>query len=572
MFFDVNVRGHFVIVRCAPLNFAHFDGRMKSFMDTRRWLIAIWLCFLLRIAFYSSALPLWEGFDEWSYFAVLRRVALRGELLVSRKAPIPKDVQASLETAPVPWELRGYDPPSITEDAFWRLSREDRERRQAAFHSLSLEMQKEDARTGLRAYEALQPPLYSWVMAPVVRLLDSRSLAEQVIAIRWLSALVASTTIPLAFLVGREALGSNTAALGVAAVIAVMPEFAIDTFRISNECISIPLYTLVTWLALRIAQSPISYRTAAKLGLALGFGLLAKAYLLTAIPPLAIILVRSFWIERHGRRQVALSATICVASAASIAAWWYARNLATTGTLSGLSEAVLTQRQGHDALLQVLQVHWTSAIDSIAFSHIWFGAWSSLTVRSWIYHLFYLLIFASAAGLIRALRETPIWVLAAFYGFFWIGELYNVLLLLATKGASTSMGWYMYAVVAAEVTLCVAGLRIWVKPRSQAYIPASGVVLFALLDLYTMNGIVIPYYTGLISHRANGSLAAVHWNDISRLGATETFSRLAAFKGPWVNAPLVFALWVAYFLATVSLIAISIYLAAGRAVDNEPEG
>ena len=540
-------------------------------MDTRRWLIAIWLCFLLRIAFYSSAFPLWEGFDEWSYFAVLRRVALRGELLVSRNAPIPKDVQASLETAPVPWELRGYDPPSITEDAFWRLSSEDRERRQAVFHSLPLEMQKEDAGTGLRAYEALQPPLYSWLMAPVVRLLDSRSLAEQVLAIRWLSALVASTTIPLAFLVGREALGGDTAALGIAAVIAVMPEFAIDTFRISNECISIPLYTLVMWLALRIAQSPISYRTAATLGVVLGLGLLAKVYLLTAIPPLTIIFVRLFWIERHVRKQVTLSAAICVASAASIAAWWYARNFATTGTVSGLSEAVLTQRQGHDALLQVLQVRWASAIDSIAFSHIWFGAWSSLTVRSWIYHLFYLLILASAIGLIRALRETPIWVLATFYGFFWIGELYNVLLLFAAKAASTSMGWYMYAVAAAEVTLCVAGLRIWVKARRQAYIPASGVLLFALLDLYTINGIAIPYYTGMISHGANGSLEAVHWNDLSSLGATEIFSRLAAFKGPWVNPPLLFILWLAYLVSTVSLIAIGFHVAGSRPVSKEPE-
>lgn len=529
-------------------------------MDTRRWLIAIWLCFLLRIAFYSSAIPLWEGFDEWSYFAVLRRVALHGELLVSRDAPIPKDVQISLEAAPVPWELRGYDSPSITEDAFWRLSREDRERRQAALRSSPLDLQKEDARSGLRAYEALQPPLYSWLMAPVVRLFDSHGLEEQVMAIRWLSALVASATIPLAFLIGRAGLGSDAAALGVAAVIAVMPEFAIDTFRISNECISIPLYTLVIWLALRIAQSPISHRTAAALGLALGFGLLTKAYLLTAIPPLAIIFVRSFCIDRRARRQVAVSACICAASAVAISGWWYVRNLATTGTLSGLSEAVLTQGQRQGGLSHVFQVHWANAIDSIAFSHIWFGAWSSLTVRSWIYHLFYLLILASAAGLIRARRQIPLGILATFYGFFWIGELYNVLLLFAAKGASTSMGWYMYAVVAAEVTLCVAGLRVWVKPRWQPYVPASGVLLFAFLDLYAMNGVAIPYYTGMIAHRANESLAAMHWNDLSRVGPAEIFSRLAAFKGPWVNPPLLFILWLAYLLATVSLIAISFYL------------
>jgi hypothetical protein len=525
--------------------------------------MAIWLCFFLRIAFYSSALPLWEGFDEWSYFSVLRRVALRGELLVSRDAPIPKDVKGSLEAAPVPWELRGYDAPSITEDAFWRLPAEGRERRQAAFYSLSLGLQKEDAAGGPTAYEALQPPLYSWLMAPVVWLMDSRTLAEQVIAVRWLSALVASATIPLAFLVGRAGLGEDTAALGVAAVIAVMPEFAVDTFRVSNECLAVPLYTLVIWLALRMARSAIRYRRAAALGLSLGFGLLAKAYFLTAIPALAIVFARSFWLQRAARGRVAISAAICAVSAALIAAWWYTRNLAATGTLSGLSEAVLIERQGQSGIFShALQVRWASALDSIAFSHIWFGGWSSLTVRSWMYHLFYLLIFAAAIGLIRALKETPLWILATFYGFFWLGQLYNVLLLFAAKGASTSMGWYMYAVVAAEVTLCVAGLRTWVKPRWRAYIPASGILLFALLDLYTVNGVAIPYYTGMIAHRANGSLRAVHWNDFNRLGVAETLSRLAIFKGPWVRPPLILVFWLAYLLSTVFLIGIGFYLAA----------
>jgi hypothetical protein len=41
-----------------------------------RWLLPIRICFLARAAFYSAALPLWEGFGEWSHFAAIRRVAL----------------------------------------------------------------------------------------------------------------------------------------------------------------------------------------------------------------------------------------------------------------------------------------------------------------------------------------------------------------------------------------------------------------------------------------------------------------------------------------------------------------
>jgi len=49
-----------------------------------------------------------EGFDEWGHFAVIRAMAVRGELLVARDSPIPRDVEASLQLAPVPWDMRHY--------------------------------------------------------------------------------------------------------------------------------------------------------------------------------------------------------------------------------------------------------------------------------------------------------------------------------------------------------------------------------------------------------------------------------------------------------------------------------
>jgi hypothetical protein len=85
-------------------------------MRAPRWLLAIWLCFLVRAFFYGAALPLWEGYDEWSHFAVVQRMAFRGEPLVSRDSPISRDVAASLDLAPVAWECRYLPPPSATYD------------------------------------------------------------------------------------------------------------------------------------------------------------------------------------------------------------------------------------------------------------------------------------------------------------------------------------------------------------------------------------------------------------------------------------------------------------------------
>ena len=51
-------------------------------MDAGWRIYVIWACFAARLLFYAAMLPLWEGFDEWAHFAVIRTMATRGVLLV----------------------------------------------------------------------------------------------------------------------------------------------------------------------------------------------------------------------------------------------------------------------------------------------------------------------------------------------------------------------------------------------------------------------------------------------------------------------------------------------------------
>jgi hypothetical protein len=195
-------------------------------------------------------------------------------------------------------------------------------------------------------------------------------------------------------------------------------------------------------------------------------------------------------------------------------------------------------------------ISWLKAVDSIFFSHLYFAGWSSLTVRSWMYHVFYIGILAAAIGIFRVVRRPAIAALLAVYLSFWLGQLYNVALLYVSKGLPGSMGWYMYAVVGAEVTLCVAGLRGLLprrlSPRVAATIPATGATLFALLDFYTLHAVAIPYYTGMILHRANGSLTALHWAGLRTVGIGEVADRLSEFVPPALLA----GLWLCYLGGT----------------------
>jgi hypothetical protein len=168
-----------------------------------------------------------------------------------------------------------------------------------------------------------------------------------------------------------------------------------------------------------------------------------------------------------------------------------------------------------------------------------------------MYHLFYIAILAAAVGLVPLLRRPAILTLLLVYLCFWLGQLYNVALLYMSKGLAGSMGWYMYAVVGAEVTLCMAGLRSLMPARASGWIAAAGAAMFALLDLYTVHAVEIPYYTGMIRHRANGSLGALHWPGFQSAGIGGAVSRLAVF----VPAALLVGLWLLYLFGTAGALA-----------------
>src|SRR5260221_656063 len=99
--------------------------------------------------------------------------------------------------------------------------------------------------------------------------------------------------------------------------------------------------------------------------------------------------------------------------------------------------------------------------------------------------------------------QTSMLTLLACYSLFWLGMYYHVLLLVLTNGVHASVGWYLYAVVPAEVILWIAGLRAISPVVFKRWIPAAGVLLFALLDLYSLHAVAIPYYTGLLVHRGD---------------------------------------------------------------------
>lgn len=535
-------------------------GRHLSSSMRIRWLlVSLWLCFLFRGWFYASMFPLWEGYDEFAHFGVIRAISAQGRLLVPRDQPGPRDVEESLKLAPVPWEVRGWDVfrHSLTQEQFWSLHSQDRQVLETRMREMPAAWARQNSLAGISAYEALQPPLYYWLMAPVLGILKSAALLTQVMVLRWIAIWIASFAVPLTFVICREGFRSDALALGCAAVVAVMPGFASNAARISNEPLSILLFSLLIWIGLRIVLTELKIGNAIALGVILGLGLLSKAYFLTAVPAVFVLVLY----KRHRGWMPPLATFM---AAAAVAGWWYVRNIATTGTLSGLAESVTLRNRGPAQMFSAAaHVPWVHAVDVILVSHLYFCGWSSLTVRSWMYHVFFAIAAMAAIGLTLQFRKPAVLWLIAVYGLFWLGQLYNVVLQYLTKGLAGSMGWYMDAVIGCEVVLCAVAFG-----RFRVRAAAIGTVLFGLLDLYGMHWLAIPYYTGVIGHRANGALMALHINRLRAFGFFTTFERLTANKWALMSEPVLIGLWTLYLAGTIIPMALVLVLAATRGKED----
>src|SRR2546425_815769 len=97
-----------------------------AFIRMRYAVMLVWLCFLLRGAFYCTVFPLWEGFDEWAHFAVAQSMSISGSPVIDRHSMVSREIQASLQLAPLPRGMTLIPSTGVTNDQYWDLPSEER--------------------------------------------------------------------------------------------------------------------------------------------------------------------------------------------------------------------------------------------------------------------------------------------------------------------------------------------------------------------------------------------------------------------------------------------------------------
>lgn len=508
-----------------------------------------WLCFLCRAGWHAALLPLWEGFDEWAHVAYLQRLASGQGLPLPGQTRISREVQASLSLTPMP--AVPLSTPHSTHSQYWRLPPAERAVLRDSLLGLPRSWARQEDPAGELNYEAQQPPLYYLSLAPIERAFAFLPLPERLLALRLVGVLLASLIVPLTFGAARAATGSVPAATAAAALVAAMPLPAMTAARVGNDALSMVLFAALLWVLARAAPQS-GFRHALAAGLLLGLGLLTKAYFLTAVPALAMVYL---WrvLPRRSRRTAAVQAALVFATAGLLSFWWYWRNYRWTGSWSGLQQTAGQSSSIAELLEQALHVDWPRFAEISFRTHLWIGHWSFLQLRSWMYSVFAVLYALAGLGLLLPwLRRRPqnargLGAAVLLCGWFWLGLAYHEVTF-ARLGLSSSAGWYAVAVVSAEAVLLAAGWSALEGGRLRLLAVAAA--LFALLDLYATNWLLIPYYTGLTAYEPSGRLASFHLSQLAGGGIALFFARAG---GGFLPVSFNVALWFLHAAATLAL-------------------
>src|SRR5262245_14949100 len=122
---------------------------------TRNLLLLIWFTFLIRGAFYSLLIPMWEGWDEYSHFDFIQQLTL-GNGLPPPDHHVSEESSQSMKLAPAPLTLSYLG--LTTHDDFWQLPDIERQRRAEALKGIPRDLQRQQGAE--RMLESKQPPLY----------------------------------------------------------------------------------------------------------------------------------------------------------------------------------------------------------------------------------------------------------------------------------------------------------------------------------------------------------------------------------------------------------------------------
>jgi hypothetical protein len=469
-------------------------------MIFQRIILPLYLLTLLFMGLgYLAILPAFEGFDETAHYSSIRQIADMRTIPIYGASFL--DQEAADYQGPSPYNS-GMPPfdQGMTYSKFFAQSDLVEHYlsayRQSSAPSLFLPSQAQN-------WQAQHPPLYYMLLAPLEKATESFSFVTRVFLLRLASFLIALGGVALGLLAIRQSgatLKTDPSIVGFMLYPLVLPMFFPEFTRIGNDSLCIFLVGAIAFLLSKWLKDENNNRLSLVLGVALGLGLLTKAFFIPIMVALgAFLLVRMFLDKRATMRSTHWkNLTLIFLPALLIGSGWYAYKFMAFGNLIGSADAIALANKG--GLLANLKQNFSSyavvrGLVVTFVSYSWAGTWSLTRLPALLQAPLLVLAVWSFGAFAQQLKRRPLtdiaWLPVWLFGMFGGGFLYHAIIGVALSGNGQTPGWYLHI------------LMPWVAP-------ALGIGLYPLLQ----NPRTKPFLIGLLIYAVLFQIMAI-WSQFA---------------------------------------------------------
>jgi hypothetical protein len=453
--------------------------------------LALLIYGVLNAVLYASLLPLWDGFDEPFHYGYVQTLSRQRTLPRLGQTGLSEEVWQSLPLAPASARVQRNLPIVMTFGEYFRLDPTARARLRTAL--ISLPPTLADVPTKMQNYEAQHPPLAYVPLAVADILLKDQPLLLRVWCLRLICGIGAVLAIVLVTLRLAGQMGLPSGYTWTALFLLLSSQmFYASTAHVANDWLAIPLFGLVISTCIDLYRSP-SAASALRSALALGAGLLTKAYFLALVPVAVGVIL---WLAC--RRRLGRGPALVFGGALLLAAGpWYARNLLLYGNLPGVRETA--ESVSIAALASAAwQMPWLKALVATARNSLWTGN-NSFTAFSATTS--YAMLGLVALGALLYVRR---WTqgkaaeriaLAACLTYIAALSYAALLIFMSTRGETDAPpAWHVQALLAPGWCLISLGLSRN-RPLGR-FVAVAAICSWAYLISSTYFVKLIPFYAG----------------------------------------------------------------------------
>jgi 4-amino-4-deoxy-L-arabinose transferase-like glycosyltransferase len=248
------------------------------------------------------------------------------------------------------------------------------------------------------------PPLYYALEAVPYVLSPSGSVLDRLALMRAFSSLFAGVTVFFVFMFLRELFPGTRRVWSVGALaVALQPMFAFISGGLNNDALLYAFAAMLFFALARMFRRGLDEHTGLAIGLAIGFGLLAKFTLLAFAPAAALAVLYGLWRARRDGRGPALRGAAIAAALSAVPTLLYLALASRSVTPGGIGAPATTLTGAHTSLRAEISHIWQLFLPRMPWMapqfprsqlwHTWFMGligrfgWLDTTFPFWVYVL-----------------------------------------------------------------------------------------------------------------------------------------------------------------------------------------